>query len=507
MNAAPVIVRELRAEARNPVNYWIRVIGAALLLIPIIFLGLLTPLGSANDGQAAFTLLTGILFVAAWIIIPITVSDCVSRERREGTLGLLFLTPLNARGILLGKSAVNIARSLTVFLAAIPILVIPILMGGISADDILRALFLNGAAMVLALAASLFASAVSKQRNRALTLSLVLSVSFFFFCFLFPTAVLLGTDFELEPLLRVTFRSASWVNGSRITPIAGMVLLLSFALLAIVILICSARLQRSWQDKPMTAQQQKVYSLFCSPRFLLGFFRKWQARKLTRNPVGWLQTYSWSSRLSTWGWCGVIIFAESAIVITSQYQLFGTLQNALQNALFISIAFSAVNSFQRERQMGALELILVTPIREKQLMWGRLRGIWEQFLPAFLVLLLSSWFLMDIAPYSYRREASGLMWFWRFWHFFSIPVIGLFFGLRYRSMLGAWFLTCGYSLLIPFVFGILGRLLRYSMMFDMEVASSLGLLGGLFLLAFPLYAWAKTATLLRNRSFILNTHG
>src|SRR5688572_26045665 len=107
MNVTPVIVRELRAEARNPVNYWIRVIAAALLVLPVAFLGLVGELKSTSNGRETFELLTCILFVAAWIIIPVTVSDCVSREKREGTLGLLFLTPLNAREILFGKSAVN----------------------------------------------------------------------------------------------------------------------------------------------------------------------------------------------------------------------------------------------------------------------------------------------------------------------------------------------------------------------------------------------------------------
>ncbi|MBA4150292.1 MAG: ABC transporter permease subunit [Verrucomicrobia bacterium] len=389
MNVTPVIVRELRAEARNPVNYWIRVIAAALLLLPVAFFGLVDGFTTSVDGRVAFVLFTSILFVAAWIIIPVTISDCISRERREGTLGLLFLTPLNAREILLGKSAVNIARSLIVFLAALPILAIPILMGGVSPEDILRATFFNGAALVLAIAASLMASAVSKHRTRALILSLGLCVLFLFVCFLLPITILLELPFELEPLFRGIFGGESQLgNGpGDFAPaqVAGMIFLLSLLTLIVVILFCSARLQRNWQDNPMSARQQKVYRLFCSPRFLLSFFKKWQQRKLTRNPVGWLQSYSWSSRLSIWGWCGVIIVVESLIVITSNYRMLATSQNVLQSALFVSIAFSAVNSFQRERQTGALELILVTPIREKELILGRLRGIWGQFLPAFLV--------------------------------------------------------------------------------------------------------------------------
>ncbi|MFN7141828.1 MAG: ABC transporter permease subunit, partial [Limisphaerales bacterium] len=423
------------------------------LLLPVALAALTSESVTAANGRDAFAVLTFILFLAAWVIIPITVSDCVSRERREGTLGLLFLTPLNAREILLGKSTVNIARSLIVFLAAVPILAIPILMGGISPGDILRATFFNGAALVQALAASLLASAVSKQRNRALILSLILSGFFLFGCFLLPITVLLEVPFAFEPLINVIFRGVSQLSTqAEATQAAGVLFVLSLLLLGAVILVCSARLQRNWQDKPMSAKQQKVYNLFCSPRFLLGYFRKWQQHKLTRNPVGWLQSYSWSARVSTWGWCGLIILVESFIVITAQYRWLITFQNALQTALLISIAFSAVNSFQRERQTGALELILVTPIQEKELILGRLRGIWEQFLPAFLVLIFSTWYMQELYSdnfFNRRRDDAGFGWLWSIWQFLSIPVVGLYFGLRFRSMLSAWFLTCACYFLLP----------------------------------------------------------
>ena len=58
--------------------------------------------------------------------------------------------------------------------------------------------------------------------------------------------------------------------------------------------------------------------------------------------------------------------------------------------LFLTIVagmtFAGVNSFAEEKRSGALELILVTPIPINQIILGRVRGVWEQFLPAALIL-------------------------------------------------------------------------------------------------------------------------
>ena len=44
--------------------------------------------------RSLFSLLTGIEFTFALLTGPFLTADCLSRERREGTLGFLFLTDL-----------------------------------------------------------------------------------------------------------------------------------------------------------------------------------------------------------------------------------------------------------------------------------------------------------------------------------------------------------------------------------------------------------------------------
>ena len=70
----------------------------------------------ANAGQ--FALLVGVRLT----------SDCLSAEKREGTLGLLFLTNLKARDIVIAKVFSHGLRSLTMWAATLPIIAVPLLL-------------------------------------------------------------------------------------------------------------------------------------------------------------------------------------------------------------------------------------------------------------------------------------------------------------------------------------------------------------------------------------------
>ncbi len=52
-----------------------------------------------------------------------------------------------------------------------------------------------------------------------------------------------------------------------------------------------------------------------------------------------------------------------------------------------NLALSAAGSFRRERENGVLELLLISPLDESQIVGGRLRGLWAQFLPAWALLM------------------------------------------------------------------------------------------------------------------------
>src|SRR5436190_4569041 len=177
----PVIERELRASSRQPFTYWLRAVAVSSLLLASLLFGLNHGF-EPNLGSSLFSSLHFTLFCAIWILVPLLTADCISRERREGTLGLLFLTRLKGPDIVVAKSVAHGLRALTLWVAVLPIIAIPFLLGGLSALEIVLSLVVNVSAMCWALAAGLIASAWSKTWTAAVLRAACLSF-FFLFCF------------------------------------------------------------------------------------------------------------------------------------------------------------------------------------------------------------------------------------------------------------------------------------------------------------------------------------
>ena len=56
-----------------------------------------------DTGLALFIALSAIAYIYSLRAGALSTADCVSEEKREGTLGLLFLTDLKSYDIVLGK--------------------------------------------------------------------------------------------------------------------------------------------------------------------------------------------------------------------------------------------------------------------------------------------------------------------------------------------------------------------------------------------------------------------
>src|SRR5438094_10335800 len=146
MIVIPVIARELRASARQPFTYSLRSLGVAVLVIACLVFGLRYNFGPSLGGLL-FGSLHFTLFWAIWVLVPLLTADCISRERREGTLGLLFLTRLRATDIVTAKSMAQGLRALTLWLAVAPVLTIPFLLGGVGWPQAVLSISVNFSAI------------------------------------------------------------------------------------------------------------------------------------------------------------------------------------------------------------------------------------------------------------------------------------------------------------------------------------------------------------------------
>jgi ABC-type transport system involved in multi-copper enzyme maturation permease subunit len=466
MTVVPVIERELRAAARQPFTYYLRLLGVTALLVAAVLFGVNHGFGS-NRGGAMFGNLHSALFLAIWVLVPLLTADCLSRERREGTLGLLFLTPLRASGIVIAKGLAQGLRAVSLALAVLPVLTIPFLLGGVSWNQAVLSVLMNFSAMCWALSAGLLASAWNRTWTRALLGSAVLALcaalalSAAAGVFLFPAfnrraamggfypsplyAVLAGGGFITNGLgMWPTYLRLA--SGSQLLWAAGKLSGFSLLVLAAAVLVAGAKTARVWQDAPASARQIWFQATFCRPILWVAFLRRWMRWKLEHNPIGWLGQRTWSGRLVTWGWFAVIVSLYSAVLTDRDFfRGYSSTQRAIAWSLAVTIGLSAAGSFQRERETGVLELLLVSPLGESAIIWGRLRGLWGQFLPA-VALLLGIWLYFSSL---FENHADGGVILFHAATFLALPMVGLYFSLRCRGFIGAFLWTMAVGLLVP----------------------------------------------------------
>ena len=106
MTVLPIVTRELRVSSRRKVTYFSRLVAALIAILGSgwILLGLSDEMSPPQLGQALFIMLTVLGFLYCLSSGIRTTADCISEEKREGTLGLLFLTDLKGFDVVLGAT-------------------------------------------------------------------------------------------------------------------------------------------------------------------------------------------------------------------------------------------------------------------------------------------------------------------------------------------------------------------------------------------------------------------
>jgi ABC-type transport system involved in multi-copper enzyme maturation permease subunit len=497
MNVWPVVKREARESSRRPATHIARVVVLAVVGSVAVALGFGEALEfGPGRGGALFSALHGTVFLATWVLVPFMTADCLSRERREGTLGLLFLTPLRAMDIVLAKLFVQALRGLTLWLAVVPLFALPLLMGGLAWHKAVAAVFHDFSALVLALAAGLAASSTTKQWRTAVVRAGVLGLLFalgYVYCVGLGAGVVapmlpgmrFGPGFTVEwswdwfsrdEWLRVgwqiimgdpmVIRSFGLFGLQRLplgipVPLVGAVIIAGLSVLMVWVAcrMASGTIRRNWQEQPPSPMRQAVERRFTTPVVGRRFLKRWLRRSLERNPVGWLEQRSWSGRLVTFGWLAVVTGVLAGVAGEFEFWMRTThrygvdwIQVLVAIPLLLSMAATSAGSFRRERQNGVLELLLVSPFKEAQLVWGRLRGLYAQFLPS-IALLVAGWsFLLMVGRDATLDRLEPVMRFlaWAA----AVPCIGLYCSLRFANFLVSFLMGVLLAWGVPWVIGI-----------------------------------------------------
>ena len=178
----PVVERELRAAARGRAAYRVRFYAVLLTLALLFwFRRLLRPGPDLGlYGMELMELLTVPVFIFSLSIGVLATADCVSSEKREGTLGLLFLTDLKGYDVICGKLAANSLNAFYALVAILPVLSLPVMLGGVTFTQFVKTALTLFCTMILSLSAGIFVSTYSRNERKAMFFTVLLLLAIFF---------------------------------------------------------------------------------------------------------------------------------------------------------------------------------------------------------------------------------------------------------------------------------------------------------------------------------------
>lgn len=411
----PILERELRVAARRPSTWGTRLLIATAAIVLsgyLLFVNRATQ--PAEIGIRVFAVLAVVTGFGALLMGPLLAGDCLSRERREGTLGLLFLTDLGGWDVVLGKLAAAAWSAGYGLFAVVPVLGMAVLLGGVTLTQLgmLAVALLN--ALLLALAVGVFTSSFCKDARQAAGLAMIavfglVTIPYAAFVWLVsgqnPATVVQALPVLLPcPVVPGFLIFAETVPlGITVPRGAFAVTIVAQQVLTWLLLwIAAVRVRTVWQEKGDPKSQRGWRGWWSRLRFGGPARRRTvRLRLLARNPFLWLaQREVWKP---AYPW---LLIGALTIVFLVQFQLVG-LSSAkdlgsflLLTTQFLFAVWFAGESAQRlseERQAGALELLLTTPLNEHDILAGQKAGLRRIFLyPLVLVAALDGWALINV---------------------------------------------------------------------------------------------------------------
>jgi ABC-type transport system involved in multi-copper enzyme maturation permease subunit len=429
MTFLPIASRELRVASRKKMTYWLRA-GAVFSVLVIgtwFFLMLSSERAQAREtAEVLFGLITGVATLYGLISGVRETADCLSSEKREGTLGLLFLTDLKGYDVVAGKFIASSLNSFYGIIAIVPTMAIPLLMGGITFGQFSRIALVALNAMFFSLSVGICVSSMVRNSKKA-------SITTFFIVLVFnalgpAAAQMLRIRGQFDPSLFkvLTFPSTgytyfcAWEVIYRVRPepywwsLATVNALGWFSLF-----LASVAAPRSWQDRPAGRVKTKWRERWCQWTLgTIGQRRHFRAALLDRNAFYWLASRVRIKPALVWaviglmacGWAyGLSRFKMDWLSI----EVFTVTAFILNGLIKVWVCSEAPRQLAEDRRNGALELIVSTPASEGAIITGQFLALGRQFLgPLILALVLSLIFMQRCMAQNVDPNPAEIVTWW-----------------------------------------------------------------------------------------------
>jgi hypothetical protein len=384
LKSLPIVRRELLVASRKRLTFWSRILAALGGFFAVLFIVGIEPdfMTAGALGAKLFRCLTWPAFAACLFGSTLLTADCLSMEKREGTLGLLFLTDLKGYDVVLGKFVAKSMTAVFCLLAIVPMLAFPILLGGVTAGNFWRVVLALLNTAFLSLSIGMLASVRCRDPRNVFAVSLFL---------IFLLAIVPEMIGSLLPL-RWRFISATVspvfafvsVMPGRFgpAPVSWWPLLVQHLLGWTCLLIASLMVQTSWQERPNVGRALNRWREFLRGNAMSRLALRRQL--LPINPMLWIESRDWLLRvglgllllfLAVLCWFlnnngGLHWWNVSDAIITMVL---------LHLIITLLIAFDAGSRLVNARQDGALEVILSTRLSVEEILRGEFLALKRLF--------------------------------------------------------------------------------------------------------------------------------
>jgi ABC-type transport system involved in multi-copper enzyme maturation permease subunit len=410
MTFLPIVARELRVAARRRGTYVTRFVIAvgALVLGGFIFLMEM----DARPQLLGQFLFRGLSVLALFYCLATgrrSTADCLSEEKREGTLGLLFLTDLRGYDIVFGKLAATSLNGFYGLLAVFPVLAIPLLMGGVTNGEFWRMVLVLVNTFLLSLAIGIFVSALSRDFRKAMGGNFLLLflltwggpacaglIAFFSPSHHVVRELVIVSPcysfvFGYDVLYKVHARDF-WLSSAIV-----------FGLTCLLVLLAAWIVPHSWQDRPARAGKSRWRNFWQAWSFG-GAAKRPAYRKqlLDINAFYWLAARARLKPLHVWVFFAFLgCWWLGGWLASRDYWLDDSVK--ITTAIILNITLKSwitVETSQRlaeDQKSGALELLLSSPLTVRDILRGQFLALRRQFLaPMLAAIALELFFILTV---------------------------------------------------------------------------------------------------------------
>jgi ABC-type transport system involved in multi-copper enzyme maturation permease subunit len=411
-----VIERELRVAARKPGTYWGRIVTALVgAAIWWCIASGWSNIQMAGGGNVSFSFLAYLLYLASLLSGLWFTADTLARERREGTLGLLFLTDLKTGELILGKfvgASLNAAFGLV---AALPVLAVTFLLGGVTDGELIRVSLALCNVLFFSLALCFVISAFCSSNSTAIRTG-------------FTVLMLAGVVLPLAAIVSRSIGSQlyallSWVPPSGLIRNAFESRFLSTPseywgpMAATHVLgwcsIIVAGFATRWFSRERSTPMTERWKAASPARLAAEDASRLERRKQLHleNPITWL--HARNQRTSLVARCAILVgIAVVWVVLLRSFGaaapdigLYVVICFTLHSCLKFWVASAASRCLAEDGGFGALELVLVTGVSVKTILDGLIKFLVQRFaIPMVLFLGFDAWILALIYAAGQRSE-------------------------------------------------------------------------------------------------------